>query len=99
MVNGTDELIVRLSGDVKPVKRIWSPARRLVIWTGAAVAYVLAMIAVAGTAGLSSGTGVLIGQQVVAGMLAISAAYAALQSVQPGRQPRVASIATGVLTG
>jgi hypothetical protein len=56
------------------------------MWLAIAVAYVGAMTIAAGHAGMSSATGLLIGQQVLACVVAISAAYAAVLSVVPGRR-------------
>lgn len=85
MAGRTDELIARLAADVKVVRRLWSPERRLTVWMLAVVIYVVAMMA-AGHSGLLSASSPLIWQELAACILTVSSAYAAFLTVVPGRR-------------
>jgi hypothetical protein len=85
MAGRTDELIAHLSANVKVVRRLWSPERRLAVWILAVVIYVVAMTA-AGHSGLLRASAPLIWQELAACILAVSSAYAAFLTVVPGRR-------------
>jgi len=87
-VSGTEELIARLSTELKPLRRVLSPTRSLLVWLGAGLIYVLAMTALAGHSGLVGVAPVFMAQEVAAAVVAISAAYSAFLSVLPDRRPR-----------
>ena len=87
----TEALIAELAGDLRPVRRAWSPRLRFAVWIAAQAAIVLAA---AWILGLRPDVGEKIRQPEYAAVLALlfvtgaASALLALLAAVPGREPR-----------
>lgn len=93
MTRTTDDLIGELTGDLKPVKRLAHPARRLVKWMALALPVSLVLGALVEQQHLALAMERIRDPRIVLElaailMTALTAGYAALSSAQPGRSAK-----------
>ena len=85
----TEDLIERLGGDLRPVKTLASPARRVSLWLTCATAYVAVVVVQArvrhGILGATADLPYVLGQ-LTAAVVGVAAAWVAFVSVIPGRR-------------
>ena len=98
MVERTERLIDSLVADASPVRHLWPPAVRLVVWLALCASFAAAL-AIASGGALSSGARVrTLAPELVATLVAIVVCAAlSLRAAVPGRSPRGGRLAVAVL--
>ena len=95
----TSSVIAQLSDDLHPVRRLWQPRTRLLVWLGVQVSVLFAALLLFGVRG-DSDTKLqqvpFAAELVALAAIAIMTALLALRAAVPGREPRV-GITLGLL--